>query len=120
MIFVESRGFTSRLPLHMDDQEYSELQTRLADNPQIGRVIRGCDGIRKVRWAEPSRGKGRRSGARIIYLHIPEADRIDMLLVYGKDESDDLKAEQKRVLTHLALRAKHEAVIWLKRQRSGA
>jgi hypothetical protein len=118
MIFVESLGFTSSLRLHMDDEDYSVLQALLVENPHIGRVIPACGGIRKLRWDDRSRGKGKRSGARIIYLHIPEADRIDMLLVYGKDESDDLAAAQKRILTDLALRAKHEAVIWMKSQRS--
>jgi mRNA-degrading endonuclease RelE of RelBE toxin-antitoxin system len=117
MIFVESPAFTSRLHLHVDDEEYSVLQALLVENPRIGHVIPACGGIRKLRWGDRSRGKGKRSGARIIYLHIPEADRIDMLLVYGKDESDNLTAEQKRVLTCLALRAKDEAVIWSKRQR---
>jgi hypothetical protein len=119
MIFVESRAFTARVAWHIDDDEYSKLQTLLAVNPQVGLVIRGCNGLRKVRWGTRSRGKGKRSGARIVYLHTPEADRIDLLLIYGKDESDDLTAEQKRALAGLAERARQEARGWAIRQRSG-
>jgi len=32
-----------------------------------------------------ARGKGKRGGARVIYLNIPEAERIDLITVYGKD-----------------------------------
>jgi hypothetical protein len=68
-------------------------------------------------WAALSRGKGKRSGARIIYLHTPEVNRIDLLLIYGKDESDDLTAEQRRTLAGLAERARREAQDWALRQR---
>lgn len=118
MIFVESRGFTARVASCISDEEYGKLQTLLAENPRIGPVIQGCGGLRKAHWAARSRGKGRRSGVRIIYLHIPEADRIDMLLIYGKDESDDLTADQKRILAGLAERARQEARRRVKKQRS--
>ena len=42
-------------------------------DPEKGDVIKGCGGLRKVRVADPKRKKGKRRGARIIYLHVPEA-----------------------------------------------
>jgi len=119
MIFVESRVFTTRVRAFMDDEQYSRLQAHLMENPQSGPVIPGCDGIRKLRWGVVSQGKGKRSGARVIYLHVPEADRIDMLLVYGKDESNDLTAGEKKALAELAVKARKEALSWARRQRSG-
>jgi mRNA-degrading endonuclease RelE of RelBE toxin-antitoxin system len=119
VIFVESRAFTTRVHSLMDDEQYSKLEAHLKENPQSGPVIPGCDGIRKLRWGSRSQGKGRRSGARVIYLHIPEADRIDMLLVYGKGESEDLTAGEKKVLAELAVKAKKEALRWARSQGSG-
>jgi len=46
----------------------------------------------------------------MIYLSIPEADRIDFLAIYSKDESDDLSSDQRRALKQLALKAKSEAI----------
>jgi hypothetical protein len=59
---------------------------------------------------DESRGKGKRGGARVVYLDIPEAGRIDLIAIYGKDEQDDLTAQQKKILAALARNAKAEAV----------
>jgi hypothetical protein len=40
----------------------------LIDRPDAGDVITGSGGVRKLRWA--AKGKGKRGGARIIYLHV--------------------------------------------------
>jgi len=42
-----------------------------------------------------------------------------MLLVYGKDESNDLTAGEKKALAELAVKARKEALSWARRQRSG-
>ena len=63
------------------------------------------------------RGKGKRGGARVIYLDIPEADRIDLVAIYGKNEKDDLTGRQKKVLAALARQAKAEAVAAARRAR---
>lgn len=109
-IFVETRVFTNRLSGYLDDDAYRSLQNELAANPKKGAVIPGCGGLRKIRVADRGRGKGKRGGARVVYLDIPEAHRIDLVTVYGKDEQDDLTFEQKRVLSQLAKEARAEAM----------
>ena len=107
--FVESRVFTARLHDHLDDEAYAGLQNTLLATPDKGKVMPGCGGLRKLRFADPKRGKGKRGGVRVIYLHIPEAERIDLLAIYGKDERDDLSADEKRALRALAQQAREEA-----------
>lgn len=107
--FVESRAFTACLPGYLDDEAYRVLQNLLLATPDKGTVMPGCGGLRKLRFADPKRGKGKRGGVRVIYLHIPEAERIDLLAIYGKDEKDDLSAEEKKVLRALAQQAREEA-----------
>ena len=70
----------------------------------------GCGGFRKYRFSDPSRGKGRRGGLRLIYLYIPEAFRVDFVDVYGKDEKDDLTPQEKKLLAGLAARMRQEAI----------
>jgi len=84
--------------------------------PEKGDVIPGCGGLRKVRVADPRRGKGKRGGARVIYLNIPEAERIDMLAIYSKDERDDLDEDQRKVLRALAEQARKEAIASFRRK----
>lgn len=107
--FVESRVFTARLRDYLDDDAYLELQNELLAAPDKGNVLPGCGGLRKLRFAAPKRGKGKRGGVRVIYLHIPEAERIDLLAIYGKDEKDDLTQDEKKILRALAEQAREEA-----------
>lgn len=50
------------------------LAAYLIDRPDIGDVIPGSGGVRKLRWA--AKGKGKCGGARIIYLYVVIAGRI--------------------------------------------
>ena len=70
----------------------------------------GCGGLRKVRVEDQSRGKGKRGGARVVYLDIPQAERIDLVTIYGKDEQDDLTPRQKKQFANLARQARTEAL----------
>lgn len=80
----------------MDDDEYAELQTFLAGRPDAGNVIKGSGGMRKLRWA--GSGRGKRGGLRVIYYWWVAQDRISMLLMYPKNEQDDLSANQLKLL----------------------
>lgn len=101
-IFYETPCFTRRVVELLDDETYRKLQNELQENPAKGEVMQGCGGIRKVRLEAPKRGMGKRGGFRVIYLHVPEAQRIYLITIYGKDEQDDLGVEQKRQLRAIA------------------
>ena len=58
--------------------------------------MRGCGGLRKMRWLDPRRGKGKRGGLRVIYLYLPDSQRMIFLDVYDKDEADDLTPEERK------------------------
>ena len=73
------------------------MQNELAANPEAGDVIAGLGGLRKVRWA--AKGKGKRSGARIIYLHIPQGNIIYLFYAYTKGDITDMSSTQKKRLT---------------------
>jgi hypothetical protein len=95
-VFFETSVFTRRVTGLLTDAEYAELQRVLVDKPDAGDVIPGSGGLRKVRWA--AQGRGKRGGVRVIYYHIPSRDQFYMLLIYGKNEQDDLSPEQLRLL----------------------
>jgi hypothetical protein len=114
--FVETRVFTARLKPRLNDDAYRALQNELMANPEKGASMPGCAGLRKVRVADPSRGKGKRGGARVIYLNIPEAERIDLITIYGKDEKDDLHENEKKVLRKLVAELRTEAIAAFRRK----
>ncbi len=90
----------------MSDEEYQELQVALMLRPDMGPVIRGSGGLRKVRWNLP--GQGKRGGARVIYYWITSEDRIYMLMIYAKAEQDDLTREQLRTLRRVVEEELHD------------
>lgn len=102
LTFIESRVFSRRWHERLGDEVLRTLQNQLLENPVAGRPIPGCGILRKVRFADPGRGQGKRGGVRVIYLHTPEAARIDFLLVYGKDRADDLTPDQLKAACTVA------------------
>jgi hypothetical protein len=86
LTFVETRLFTARWHKRQDDEALRALQNMLLERPDCGTAIPGCGILRKVRFGDEGRGKGKRGGLRVIYVHTPRAARIDLLTVYGKDE----------------------------------
>lgn len=96
MVFVETPTFTKRVLSLLDDDEYRELQSHLAEYPGVGKVIPGAGGLRKLRWA--GSGRGKRGGLRLIYYWWVPRDRIAMLFIYRKTEQDDLTSEQVKLL----------------------
>jgi hypothetical protein len=99
--FIESAEFTEWVKAYLSDEDLAAMHRDLLAEPDKGDVMTGCGGLRKPRIADPKRGKGKRSGARVIYLHIEEANAIHLITVYGKDEKDDLSASDKRLYRRL-------------------
>ena len=105
MIFVETKLFTSRILDAMSDDEYAALQDHLSRHPDVGALIPGAGGVRKVRWA--GSGRGKRGGSRLIY-YWDCGDRILMLYVYLKNERENLTEGQKKMMKQIAEGYKHE------------
>ncbi|MHC1781838.1 MAG: type II toxin-antitoxin system RelE/ParE family toxin [Anaerolineaceae bacterium] len=96
MDIVETSVFTRRVTKLLPDDEYRELQETLIIRPDCGSKIPGSGGIRKLRWS--ASGHGKRGGARIIYYWFTLKDKILMLYLFGKNESDDLTPDQMKIL----------------------
>ena len=105
MIFVETKLFTSRILDAMSDDECAALQDHLSRRPDVGALIPGAGGVRKVRWA--GSGRGKRGGSRLIY-YWDCGDRILMLYVYLKNERENLTEGQKKMMKQIAEGYKHE------------
>jgi len=96
MIFVETPAFTRRITELLEDDDYARLQCYLVAHPEVGDVMEGTGGLRKVRVAMAGRGKS--AGARVIYYHFVPRSHIAMLLIFAKSEREDLTAEHRKAL----------------------
>lgn len=94
--FREQAEFSRvREALFGSDEGYRYFQNALMQQPQSGVVIPGAGGARRVRWSDPRRGKGKRSGIRVIYGYVETPPYILFLYAYDKNKAD-LTPEEKR------------------------
>lgn len=80
------------------------LALYLIRHPDAGDLIPGAGGVRKLRWA--AKGKGKRGGARIIYIYLLVAARIYLLRCYAKNVKTDLTTDEKKELRQIAAHLK--------------
>ncbi len=99
MEFIETPTFTRLLADLLSDDEYADLQQLLVEDPARGALIKGGGGIRKLRYAQPGRGKS--GGIRAIYYWLTEKHQIYMLVVYPKSKKDDLTDREAALLREL-------------------
>jgi len=99
MRIIETTIFTRKVKNLLSIEEYRILQNEIINNPEKGKIIRGSGGLRKIRFAIA--GKGKSSGVRVIYYWIRRKEIILMLLVYPKNEQDNLTPEQLKLLKTL-------------------
>lgn len=93
--FVEAPAFSRYREDYLDDDGLRELQTALSKNPEAGDIIRDAGGIRKLRWRDTRRGKGKRGGLRIIYYSFLKDGDIWLLAIYDKSEVSDLSKHDR-------------------------
>ena len=98
MEFIEAPAFTRYLSDYLADDDYQRLQNQLASNPDLGDVMPGSGGFRKLRWRDPRRGKGRRGGLRVIYYYFLAEQQIWFMTLYDKDEAADLTPREMKSL----------------------
>ena len=106
LTFVETSIFTKQIAALALEDSLRGLQLELLDNPEAGDVEPGTAGLRKMRLGDPSRGKGKRGGARVHYLWLPHRGRIYLMFVYGKNEASTLTADQKKNLRAIVAQIK--------------
>ena len=96
--FIELPPFQRLRETYFDDDAFKALQNELMKNPDAGDVIQGTGGLRKIRFADERRGKGKRGGLRVIYFWKDADDQFWLFTVYDKDEVDDLTSKQREML----------------------
>jgi hypothetical protein len=96
---AETSIFTRRADALLNREDRAVLIKTLAGNPAAGDLVPGMGGIRKLRFAPAGRGK---SGAFRVIYYLASADvPILALLIYAKNEQDNISADQRKALLAL-------------------
>lgn len=95
--FIEVPIFTKKWKeLGFTDENLRELQKVLLDDPKAGDAIQGTGGLRKIRIPMENKGKGKRGGARVVYVDVELKESIYFINVYSKDEKAGLTPDEKK------------------------
>ena len=87
---VETPTFAEDARKIWTEQERGAFCAWLAANPEVGDVIPGSGGCRKVGWSIT--GSGKRGGARIIYFNRLANGEIWLLVIYNKSVMGNIPA----------------------------
>ena len=68
------------------------LNKLILSNPDGGDIIQGSGGARKIRFQIP--GKGKRGGARVIYVDFIQIEKVYLIAAYPKSEKSNLSPKE--------------------------
>ncbi|MFJ4064186.1 toxin [Pseudomonas sp. NPDC089996] len=113
-IFVELPPFERYRADLLSEEQFRCLQQILLSCPDAGDVIKGTGGLRKIRFSDPLRNKGKRGGIRVIYYYWHSGLEFWLFTLYGKDIQDDLTDQQRKALKRMLerehlMRTRHAA-----------
>ena len=90
----------------LGDADRRMLENEIAEHPQIGAVVRGAGGLRKMRFALEGRGKS--GGARVLYVDFVVLERIYLVTAYPKNQKENISAQDCELFRKLIEQTKLE------------
>lgn len=87
--------------LGLKDEDLAALQIAIMAAPQKPAVVAGTGGLRKIRFAQQGSSRGKRDSYRIGYVFFPAYSIVLLVVIYGKNEKDDLSEADCRAIRHV-------------------
>ncbi len=87
---AESQVFSRYVSAYWPEEERAAFTVWIAEHFDAGDIVRGSGGCRKVRWTRKGRGKS--GGVRVIYYNMLDDGTIWLLLIYAKNENENIPA----------------------------
>lgn len=98
--FIETTDFQKKIKSLNEPELLQRIQNALLRNPEIGVLIKGTGGIRKLRFGLKDKGKS--GGLRIFYLDVPIKEKCYLLFMIEKSEAGNISHEEKTELKLLS------------------
>lgn len=93
---VETPTFAKQADQYWKPSEREEFIVWIARNQESGDVIPNSGGCRKIRWGTKDRGKS--GGVRVIYYNMLSEGRLVLLLVYGKNVTENIPGSTLKII----------------------
>ncbi len=86
----------NRLGLTREDLRAMEMVINA--NPDVGKVVAGAGGLRKMRYAPFARSGGKSGGIRVCYAVFERFGRVVLVAAYAKNEASNLTAAERKAI----------------------
>ena len=98
----ELPGFKdARTELGLSDDDIEEIKNKIIENPNVGDTIKDTNGARKVRIALTNNNKGKRGGARVVYVNIYVDETAYLIMIFSKSSQADLTFVEKKLVRNI-------------------
>ena len=87
---IETPTFSKLAADYWNEDERGQFAAWIAADPEVGDVVPGTGGVRKIRWSRP--GRGERGGVRVIYFNRLTEGELWLLLIYAKSAKENIPA----------------------------
>jgi hypothetical protein len=93
--FIQLTAFTNQWKkLGLSDEDLQALERQLQRNPKAGDVLPGTGGLRKVRFAPPSRHTGKSGALRVAFAYFRTASTVYLFTIFAKRNQANLTAAE--------------------------
>ena len=82
----------------LSDEDLQALESDIMENPFAGAVMKETGGLRKMRFAPPSRGKGKSGSMRIGYAQFPEFETLFLITMFLKKDDANLSRGDRHTI----------------------
>jgi hypothetical protein len=100
--FITTPVFENVAKKLLTEEDRRQLELLLLERPYSGPIMQRTGGVRKMRFARPSRGEGKSGGTRVVYYVVDRKARIYLVHVYAKSVKASLTREEEKRLHKLA------------------
>jgi hypothetical protein len=99
LTFIQLAAFAKEWKrFRLMDEDLQALEMQLMENPEAGAVMSGTGGLRKVRFAPPSRHSGKSGAYRVGYAYFRIADSVLLVTIFAKNDKGNLTAAEKAAI----------------------
>lgn len=103
--FVDVASFTEDWAgLRLGDDELQALEDEIAHDPTRAPVVPGGGGARKLRRPDPTSGKGKSGGHRVLYAFLPTYGTVLLLAAWPKSECEDPRPDDYKAIGKIIAR----------------
>jgi hypothetical protein len=96
---VEVGSFAADAADILTEEQIEALKQEVAYFRQLGSVIEGTGGLRKLRFG--AKGRGKRGGARVLYYYGGDHMPLFLIAIYPKSVKENISAAEKKAIKKL-------------------